>query len=602
MRGAARIGGKSFKMPQDTRAPDDGFNPFESLVPIGDLPVAPVLEPINDEWSISNFNEPVDAKDCAKYPASPYCENEWIDPFGKPFGFQPEIKTNACETCLYVYPIVMWLKLQPTIICKRDPNCELPGPEDNPPPSFPLPDMPKFAEQSPNRWVSISCAFERNRIIRNTNRWNQQVSAVAGETTRVVNGQTGNLRITRQWSGTFPSSAFTIASIEEFSPAFGVNFTSNYIFREATLTFPATDIDGEIILYVRADLEYVSGINFSPCPDAGAYPTPPPPLPLIPETRKKRGKDMCCNDCADTKDNTDRLLKEIKELKKVLGTGKLEKAFNAAVGIGDDSITAIVNLIAKRIGTSSYPIEVPESLLTGTDDGKVFKAESNAEYLFWLTKQLDGLVGEFPIQIEVKDIDPLTKGDQKQKIEIPNLAEALAEIYGLVAKGAVNQEVDQAFLLRIATEVIAAKNGIAITQDYVKANAKFLGYKGNPVDRELQYNFDFSKIVLGKKDQEVRIDEILQTVKGYVIGWENQDKETAADFFMKLMFSAGIIKSVFFRTKKQMAEVIDKADDMLKDRLKVEDDWKDFLKDVNNPASPINKNQTQSPEIKEEKP
>lgn len=308
---------------------------------------------------------------------------------------------------------------------------------------------------------------------------------------------------------------------------------------------------------------------------------------------------MCCNDCADAKDNTARLLKEIKEIKKTLGTGKLAKAVDAAVGIGDESVTALLNLLARRLGTDSYPIEVPESLLSGTSEGKVFKAQSNAEYLFWLTKQIDALVGEFPIQIEVKDIDPLTKGDQKQKIELPNLAEAIAEIYGLVAKGAVNQEVDQAFLLRIATEVIAAKNGIAITQDYVKANAKFLGYKGNPVDREMQYNFDFSKIVLGKKDQEVRLDEILQTVKGYVKGWENQDKETAADFFTKLMFSAGIIKSVFFRNKKQMKEVIEKADEMLKDRLKVEDNWNDFVKDVNNPNSSINKDQPQ-PEIKEE--
>ena len=602
MRGAARVGGKSFKMPQDTRAPDDGFNPFESLVPIGDLPVAPVLEPINDEWSISNFNEPVDAKDCSKYPASPYCENEWIDPFGSPFGVTPEIKTNACETCLYVYPIVMWLKLQPTIICKRDPNCELPGPEDNPPPSFPLPDMPKFAEQAPNRWVSISCAFERNRIIRNTNRWNQQVSAVAGETTRVVNGQTGNLMITRQWSGTFPSSAFTIASIEEGSPAFGVNFTSNYIFREATLTFPATGIDEEIILYIRADLEYVSGINFSPCPDAGAYPTPPPPLPLIPETRKKRGKDMCCNDCKDSKDNTDRLLKEMKEIKKVLGSGKLEKAFNAAVGIGDDSITTIVNLIAKRIGTSSYPVEVPESLLQGTGD-KVKKLESNAEFLHWLTYQFDGLVGQFPIDVEVKDIDPLKEGDQNKTIQLPNIAEAIAEIYGLVIKSSVNQEVELNMLLRLAAEAIATKNAAVVTQDYARANALFLGYKANYKPRELQYNFDFTNANLDPKSKEpIVLEKLLRTVKGYVQGWQLEDKETVVGFLQKLMFSAGIIKAVFFRGKGQQKELQREINSMANDEKAQEAKFEAFIKQINDPNSQFNKDTQDKPEIKDETP
>jgi hypothetical protein len=200
---------------------------------------------------------------------------------------------------------------------------------------------------------------------------------------------------------------------------------------------------------------------------------------------------MCCNDCADSKENTDKLLREIKEIKKVLGSGKLERAFNAAVGIGDDSITTIVNLIAKRIGTSSYPIEVPESLLTGTDDGKVFKAESNAEYLFWLTKQLDALVGEFPIDIEVKDADPIKGGDQPLKIRIPNIAEAIAEIYGLTFKSSVNQEVELNMLLRLALETTHAKNAAIIAQDYARGNAKFLGYQGNTKGRHVDYNFVF---------------------------------------------------------------------------------------------------------------
>lgn len=609
MRGAARVGGRAFR-PTPSKTPKNNSNPFDLLKnQIEDLPVAPALEPINDEWSWSLGADPADPRDCSRYPASPYC-GEIPFEFGKPFGFTPELKSNGCETCVYVYPVILWLKTTPQVICHRDPNCDrTPPPLNKDPLTKNKP--PRYPENvSPNRYKSPSCA-RRESVINAWHNWNNDTTEQSiNQNIEQLTAQYPDVKIRIEAGEAIESDSYPDPCAYDLSSPFrdpegGFKFftladkrilKNIYLYWEYTYNFGQIG-SGYLVREFRSWIP-------SNCCGMPQEPKilPPPPVPPFndrPPQNRKKGKDMCCNDCADSKDNTEKLLREIKEMKKALGTGKLEKALDAAVGIGDSSVTAIVNLIAKRLGTSSYPIEVPESLLSGNNDDKTFKAESNAEYLFWLTKQLDGLVGEFPIEIEVKDIDPLTKGDQKQKIEIPNLAEAIAEIYGLVAKGAVNQEVDQAFLLRIATEVIAAKNGIAITQDYVKANAKFLGYKGNPVDRELQYNFDFSKIVLGQKDQEVKVDEILRTVKGYVKGWENQDKETAANFFMKLMFSAGIIKSVFFRNKKQMKEVIEKADEMLKDRLKVEDNWKGFLKDVNDPNSPINKDQSQ-PEIKDE--
>lgn len=606
MRGAARVGGRNFKMPRDTGG-GRSYDPFEPLFEDYDLPVAPRLEPINDDFSWSIGADPADPRDCARYPASPYCGEIPFRP-GSPFGVEPEIKTNGCETCLYIYPVILWLMATPQVICYRDPNCdrkEVPPPRTNETPD----DLDENVQ--PDKNTSPECAqqlSELNRYINENNRNSRRHETVYNRTVgKTPADQIGN-PFTEVTEANHRLGIITTTSVVRLT-------YHGVIYGHYWWTGWDYYYDPDYLLGVGG----VAGVGFSyksfkrggdACPPPPTI-KPPPPARDDDDDReerkrrerdKRRDKKMCCNECKDASDNTAVLLREIKAIKKALGTGQFEKALNAAVGIGDGSVTAIVNLIAKRLGTSSYPIEVPESLLTGTGDGKVYKAESNAEYLFWLTKQLDALVGEFPIQIEVKDIDPLTKGDQKQMIQIPNIAEAIAEIYGLAAKGSINQEIEQSFLLRIATEVIAAKNGIAITQDYVKANAKFLGYRGNPVDRELQYNFDFSKIVLGQKDQEVKVDEILQTVKGYVKGWENKDKETAADFFMKLMFSAGIIKSVFFRNKKQMKDVIEKADEMLADRLKVEDQWKGFLKDVNNPNSSINKNQSEPTISDETKP
>lgn len=610
MRGAARIGGRAFR-PTPSSTPRDEFNPLEALDLVGDLPVAPTLEPINDEWSWSLGAEPADPRDCSRYPASPYCGE--LPASTIPFGYEPEIKTNGCETCLYVYPVILWLKVTPQVICRRDPNCELPGPVDIPEASYPLPNVPQFPLQTASPWVDPSCVNERNRILVGVNNWNRQMFINAANRTIETGGRVGTYKITRSWEISSETSPFAYYGVT-IAPFPGLELFSKYIFREATVTYPATETDPAYTLDgYRPDLEFITSVKLPPCPDAtNPPPKPPPPVPPlkdgippkndVPQNRRRRGKDMCCNDCADSKDNTDKLLKELKEIKKVLGTGKLEKALNAAVGIGDDSITAIVNLIAKRLGTSAYPIEVPESLLQGLGDGTK-KMESNAEFLHWLTYQIDSLVGQFPVDIDVKDIDPLKEGEQKKTIQIPNIAEAIAEMYALTLKSSVNQEVELNMLLRLAAEIIATKNASVVAQDYARANATFLGYKANYKPRELQYNFDFTGASLDPRSKEpIVLEKLLKTVTGYVQGWEIADKETVVGFLQKLMFSAGIIKAVFFRGKGQQKELNREISAMTADETAQEEKFEAFIKEINDPNSRFNKNAQDKPEIKDETP
>ena len=333
---------------------------------------------------------------------------------------------------------------------------------------------------------------------------------------------------------------------------------------------------------------------------------------------------MCCNSCNDAADNTAKLIKEIREIKKILdpkilksledlkkgnedlkkvvGTGKLQKALNAAVGIGDDSLTGIVSSLHRRLGVDNYPITVPNSLLEGYGD-KDMKLESNAEFLTWLTYQFDGLVGQFPVDIEIKDIDPLTEGDQKKTVSLPNISEAIAEIYGLTIKNSVNQEVELNMLLRMAAEIIATKNAAVVTQDYSRANANFLGYKANYKPRELTYNFDFTGANLDPKSKEpIVLEKLLKTVTGYVQGWQLEDKETVVGFLQKLMFSAGIIKAVFFRGKGQQKELKREIESMANDEKAQEQRFEDFIKEINDPNSKFNKDSQDKPQIKDETP
>lgn len=657
MRGAASIGGRSsFRPPANTAKRGlDPLDVVENFPSFDELETAPTLEPINDEWSISDPFEPVDPRDCSKYPASPYCENDLLA-IGPPVGFEVDIRSNNCTTCVYIYPVVGFMRLTPTVICRRDPNCK--EDRDSPPPdprrNFDRP--PRLNENvQPNAFKSPECAFRESVINRAMNRINDGADEdLKRLTTSFYTAPNGSVSETefRNLSietvnevlrlGNFNLSEEQIASgcFDNFYRTYstsGAFLPTGYIAPNAvthksgdTITNRIAIVKGESRTVRRntitGDIEWVSSwfplgllsksaadfITWTPAQCCGMpkrpaiKPPPPAPPPFgrddDRQKKKKGGDDMCCGSCNDAKENTDKLLKEIKEIKKALGTGKLEKALNAAVGIGDDSVTGLLNKVAKRIGIESYPIEVPEALLQGQGD-KVIKLQSNAEFLYWIVTQMDGLIGQFPIDIEVKDIDPLKAGDQKKTITLPNIAEAIAELYGLTIKSSVNQEVELNMLLRLAAETIATKNAAVVTQDYARANANFLGYKANYKPRELQYNFDFSGANLDPKaKQPIVLENLLRTVTGYVQGWQLEDKETVVGFLQKLMFSAGIIKAVFFRGKGNQKELNRELNSMSNDDKGQEAKFEAFIKEINDPNSKYNKDTLDKPEIKEEKP
>ena len=244
-------------------------------------------------------------------------------------------------------------------------------------------------------------------------------------------------------------------------------------------------------------------------------------------------------------------------------------------------IRDIATCLYYRSGYIDLPGEVPNRLLAYPGQDKPLKIINTLQYDRWLTSQLDSLIGQFPIEIEIEDADPTKQGKQTKKIELPNISEGLAEIYGLAISGATNADVAINFLMRISAELIATKNSTIVTQDYAKANAAFLGYKGNPVRREIDYAFNPARLDT--------LDQLLQNSKGYVQGWEEDDKESVVGFLQRIVFSAGIIKTVFFRNEKRLKELKKELDSMLGDNQKMDDQqWADFLEMLNTSGSPFN--------------
>lgn len=246
-----------------------------------------------------------------------------------------------------------------------------------------------------------------------------------------------------------------------------------------------------------------------------------------------------------------------------------------------------------RNGFNNYPIKVPTSLIDYPGQEAERSLNSEAILWDWFIHQIDNLIGRFPIEIEIEDEDPLTEGKQTKRVEFPNIAETLAELYGLALINGTNTSISVSFLMRLASEVMATKNAALITQDYAKANASWLGYKGNPAERNVPYAFD--------PRQTDDMASLLKESVGTIIGWQEEDSETLIGYLQRLMFSAAIIKSVFFRNKKQLNELQKELSSILdKNTGDDEEAWKKFIATINAPESTFNRGNNPQPKIDKE--
>lgn len=235
-----------------------------------------------------------------------------------------------------------------------------------------------------------------------------------------------------------------------------------------------------------------------------------------------------------------------------------------------------------RTGIHNLPTQVQPTMLTYSDGEPPIEVSTLADYLAWFIRQFDLLLGQFPVEIEIEDADPLKKGKQTKTIELANLSESIGELYGLATIGATNADLAINFLVRLAAEVVSTKSATLITQDYAKANASFLGYEGKAVEREIEFAFN----PLNAEKIE-GFEEFLANSKAKIVGWEETDKASMVDYMHKLMFSASIIKAAFFRNSKQLS-LIEKEIESLFAEGKDDTAWQDFLALINDPVSPFN--------------
>ncbi|MBE9119073.1 hypothetical protein IQ249_24765 [Lusitaniella coriacea LEGE 07157] len=287
-----------------------------------------------------------------------------------------------------------------------------------------------------------------------------------------------------------------------------------------------------------------------PIPRAIADSPPPPP----PEEEED---DMGC--CKSNR----RIIKKQKDLNKCLLEIKRElKDFRAEIGW--------------------EATEVPLSLLTnkGKQPQQII-LNTMYEFLGWQVQALDGILGEFEIPIEIKDAEPNKDGDQTQIVRLPNIAEAIAEIYGLLFNTYYNSEVVLNSSVRTLLEVGSDKQ-LTVKNNYMlTALIEYLGFRTKEKREKVPFTFD--PIGENKKfDQLLRETDLDVSVLEY----EPTNKKAESnlqDTLFDLLQSAAIIRAVFAKrvdpdnVNESMKEQLKSIQENL-DRLAREDeDWRVWL-------------------------
>ena len=201
----------------------------------------------------------------------------------------------------------------------------------------------------------------------------------------------------------------------------------------------------------------------------------------------------------------------------------------------DDCVKEII------CGEDEWPISVPSLLTDAEAEGAELTTLPQA--IAWLIKNFDAVSGQYPIEIKIKDTDPLTSGDQSQTVSLPNQAETMAEIFGLVYESNVNSELAVNMIFRLIPEVIAAKNSSLTAQDYVQAITNWAGFRTKAVARKIDSNFN--------PLQSDSFADFLKPSKYEIEGVEDDDPHTLVEWVQQIKYAVAVMKASVFRSPKE---------------------------------------------------
>lgn len=204
----------------------------------------------------------------------------------------------------------------------------------------------------------------------------------------------------------------------------------------------------------------------------------------------------------------------------------------------DNLAEFFINLIASlffRSGFHRFPATLPEYLNqdeTINKHDKTIQIDDLLEFQEYFLKNFDSIVGQFPLKLKIK------KDNDIQEIKLPNIAEALTELVFMALD--ITKNADQAVIigLKNLAETIKGSNVAIVTEQIVRGNAEYLGYKTKESKLE---------IPLTITPNADNIQDYLKDSKQAIVGFENVDKDDLQADLKNILLASQIIKAALMQ-------------------------------------------------------
>ena len=197
-----------------------------------------------------------------------------------------------------------------------------------------------------------------------------------------------------------------------------------------------------------------------------------------------------------------------------------------------------------RSGHKEYPLTVPSSF---SDESKgTEEIEDDLGVAVWMAKQLDSLMGAFPIEIEIEDNDLIQTGNQKLELKFPNLGEAVAELLGQTIIANAKQDALIATSMRALGETGSALQVLQKNHAQLAAISTYLGFKLKQKKQKLKLLHN--PVITETSSNKESLSEALEPTEVDVVIEEYDDNDTLERHVAQLLHFGSITKAANFRT------------------------------------------------------
>jgi hypothetical protein len=252
-----------------------------------------------------------------------------------------------------------------------------------------------------------------------------------------------------------------------------------------------------------------------------------------------------------------------------------------------DVVSGFLSCNYFRAGYQEYPFNVVEDVTKKVDEDTIKKINYQSQFDEWRFKQLDALFGQFPIKIKIEDNDLIKTGDEPLEIELPNLAETLAELTGktLFNEAMLNLLVNINF--RLLNEQGSTKLQGFRTNKMIEEIVDYLGFENQKVKDKIRFLYNPSYNI--QDGEQPSFEEILKETEIDVDVEECTEKRSFEQKLDQLLFSAAIIQTALYEKVNPnnlskwgdfVKEYKDLVDAFSDDKEKEDDELDQFIEKV----------------------